>query len=179
MSDSSNNPSWWSTVPGILTAVAAVIAAVGGLLAVVAQNGYLTGVRAPATSSQPAASAPAVTSPELAARPSRSPSAAIDRPTAEGFKGILVTSTDGSVISLPPDSEMDGSALPLNNGQKIRFDVLAAVDVEQPFDGSVRLTFVNGRQLDAKTGNYSLSGKNDLGPYRGFLSGIRRIEFVR
>ena len=77
------------------------------------------------------------------------------------------------------NAEMSGSAFPLNSGQQVQFDRLVRVDVEQPFDGSVRLTFVNGQQLDTKTGNYSLTGKNDLGPYRSFLSNMRRIDFLR
>ena len=42
MADEPNKPgSWWTTVPGILTATAAVITAVTGLLAILSQNGVL------------------------------------------------------------------------------------------------------------------------------------------
>ena len=191
MSDDTGGRSWWSTVPGMLTALAGLITAVGGLLTIMAQNGYLngrpTGEQAPAVSQRAGPADKGVGAPSspltnhaVPATVVTSPAEIVGELKAQGFKGIVVTSKDGSVVSLRPDADMTGSAaLPLNSGQQVQFDRLVRVDVEQPFDGSVRLTFVNGQQLDTKTGNYSLTGKNDLGPYRAFLEQMRRIDFLR
>ena len=37
--------SWWTTLPGVLTAIAAVLTAVTGLVAVLAQQGVIGGAR--------------------------------------------------------------------------------------------------------------------------------------
>ena len=73
--------SWWTTMPGILTATAAVITAATGLLAILAQNGVLgeknktlvsekaSAVReavTPTTSTSPASSDPTTTAPKPA-----------------------------------------------------------------------------------------------------------------
>ena len=191
MTDEDTARSWWSTVPGVLTAAAAVITAAGGLVAILAQNGLLQ--RSPAngerTTEQPRPGAPVSPNPGPSGAPPRadvsssavahSPAEVIDGLRARGFHGIAVTSGDGTVTSLLPGAEIDGASLPLTSGQKVQFDRLQRVDIEQPWDGTVRLTFVNGQQLDTKTGNYSLTGKNELGPFRGFLSNMRSIEFLR
>ncbi|WP_426168868.1 hypothetical protein [Pseudoduganella sp. R-34] len=41
MSEQKTDPSWWQTLPGVLTGIAAVITAVGGAIAVLHQNGLL------------------------------------------------------------------------------------------------------------------------------------------
>jgi hypothetical protein len=55
MSEPKEGASWWQTIPGILTGVAAVITAVGGIFAAIHQSGIFAGKRSPAT--PPAASA--------------------------------------------------------------------------------------------------------------------------
>lgn len=183
--------SWWATLPGILTALAAIITAVGGLLAVLGQQGVLgskasstsgAGLVAPSTS----VNAPRSTAVDAALVPGLRSGAALQSPAqvvaglrAQGFKGLTVTATDGSVISLRPSAEINGQAFPLSNGQLVQFDRIVSVDVEQPWDGRVKLTLTNGQQLATTTGSYTLVGSNELGQYRSSMTDIRRIDFLR
>lgn len=41
MSEQKTGTSWWQTLPGVLTGIAAVITAVGGMIAVIYQSGFL------------------------------------------------------------------------------------------------------------------------------------------
>lgn len=182
--------SWWSTLPGVLTALAAIITAVGGLLAVLGQQGVL-GSKAStagglAAAGAASANAPRGTAVDAGVARVQPPGAALQSPAqvvaglqAQGFKGLAVTAIDGSVISLRPGAEINGPAFPLANGQLVQFDRIASVDVEQPWDGRVKLTLTNGQQLAATTGSYTLVGSNELGHYRASLTDIRRIDFVR
>ena len=83
------------------------------------------------------------------------------------------------MISLPPNAEIHGQAFPLASVQSVQFDRIVSIDIEQPWDGRVKLTLTNGQQLAATTGSYVLSGANELGRYQGLMSDIRRIDFIR
>lgn len=175
--------SWWTTLPGLLTAVAGIITALGGLVAVLAQHGLLGGAPAAAGTSPagtPATAAPSSAGP--AAPPAPPAVAAAPVPTtapAATLKSVRVTAKDGSVVSLKASSDLTGTGLPLQSGQEIAFDRLERVDIGQPWDGSVTLTLVGGSRLDATALNLPVSGSNELGPYLAMLSDIRRIEFIR
>ena len=189
---------WWATLPGILTALAGIITALAGLFAVLGQQGVLGG-KAPAaatsfTTAPPSAATLSPNSQATATRraatdaaqiqpvagvPVKSPAQVIEGLRAQGFKGLAVTAVDGSVISLPPTAEIHGQSFPLNNGQHVQFDRIVSVEVEQPWNGSVTITLTNGQQLAATTGNYTLSGVNELGRYMASMSDVRRIDFVR
>ena len=43
MSEQKTGASWWQTLPGVLTGIAAVITAVGGVVAVIHQSGFFSG----------------------------------------------------------------------------------------------------------------------------------------
>ena len=182
---------WWATLPGVLTALAAIITALAGLFAVLGQQGVLGGKTTPAPVASPAAPSNGpvglgaqggptqVAAAQPAAAPAQSPALVVAGLRAQGFKGLAVTAKDRSVISLAPSAEIYGQAFPLSSGQKVEFDRIASVDIGQPWDGRIRITLVNGQQLDATTGSYTLAGSNELGRYMGSLPDIRRIEFLR
>jgi len=200
--------SWWGTMPGVLTALAGIITAVGGLVAVLSQNGLIgaksTGAGAgPASSSTPGANvatpatppaaqpaagptpAPTATTPPtvVSAGPgtiAHSPAEVLSGLKARGFVGVAVAHKDGSTVALAPGVELGSDqAVTLNNGQKVLFDRIASIDIEQPWDGSVKLNLVNGQQLVTKATNYTFYGKNELGPYSVLLENLKRIDFVR
>jgi hypothetical protein len=99
---------------------------------------------------------------------------------ARGFIGVAVTHKDGSTVALAPGVELGSDqAVMLSNGQKVLFDRITSIDIEQPWDGSVKLNLVNGQQLVTKATNYTFYGKNDLGPYSVLLENLKRIDFVR
>lgn len=52
MSEQKTGTSWWQTLPGVLTGIAAVITAVGGMIAVIYQSGLL-GKEAPSSLASP------------------------------------------------------------------------------------------------------------------------------
>jgi hypothetical protein len=184
--------SWWTTVPGILTALAATIIAVGGLIAVLTQAGLIDrGTLSRIASAEPA---PAVgkaanhtTAP--AGNPAResnaiahSPAEVISGLRAERFKGIAITQNDGTVIPVRPGTfQVRGSVsgFPLANGQTIDFDRVKGVDVLS--QDRLRLLLVNGQQIEADVEGpfYYLVGENDLGQFRGHIKEVTRIDFLR
>lgn len=197
--------SWWSTMPGLLTALGGTITAVAGLVAILAQSG-LVGSKADAgkaaLASPPADKAAASPStpktPETMARaqdtgavaaaaaPSadpvpvaRSPAEVLAGLRSVGFKGLAVTHRDGTVVALAPGAEITGEMLKLSNGQSVQFERLVSITIEQPWDGSATLTLTNGQRLATKLKDYNLYGKNALGPYRELLSNLKQIDFVR
>jgi hypothetical protein len=196
--------SWWSTMPGVLTALAGIITAVGGLVAVLSQNGLIgaksTGAGAgPASSSTPGAklATPATQpaagpTPVSTAKPpptvvsagpgpiAHSPAEVLSGLKARGFVGVAVTHKDGSTAALAPGAELGShEAVELTNGQRVMFDRITSIEIEQPWDGSVKINLVNGQQLVTKATNYGFSGKNELGPYSVLLENLKRIDFVR
>jgi hypothetical protein len=196
--------SWWSTMPGVLTALAGIITAVGGLVAVLSQNGLIgaksTGAGAgPASSSTPGATvATPATQPAAGPTPvstakppptvvsagpgpiAHSPAEVLSGLKARGFVGVAVTHKDGSTAALAPGAELGShEAVELTNGQRVMFDRITSIEIEQPWDGSVKINLVNGQQLVTKATNYGFSGKNELGPYSVLLENLKRIDFVR
>jgi hypothetical protein len=77
MADERNKSSWWQTAPGLMTATAAVIAAVTGLIGGLNQVGLLDRVKAPPTATAPA---PAPAPESGATRPDSTPAREAARP---------------------------------------------------------------------------------------------------
>lgn len=190
--------SWWSTLPGLLTALAGIITAVGGLIAVLVQAGLIGNRTAPAgaqtqatvgaesgrtapADAVPPKAADATAAPVAADTPSPSPPPAATADAAAGAThgAVLVTSKGGSRVTLKPGAEILGDRLPLQDGQEVGFDRLLSIDITQPWDGTLALTLRDGRRLEVRAANTTLSGVSELGRYLLSLSEIRRIEFVR
>ena len=194
--------SWWSTMPGVLTALAGIITALGGLVAVLSQTGLIGAksegdVSDVSIASKPVEPAAAVavnaampipraattsagaSSVAVDSSVARSPAEVLTGLKARDFKGLAVTHKDGSTIALAPGAEVNGAALRLSNGQNVQFERIVSVEIDQPWDGSATLTLTNGQRLATKLDDYNLYGKNDLGPYRELLSNLRHIDFLR
>jgi hypothetical protein len=96
MEEKTKSSSWWQTLPGILTAVAALITAVGGAAVAFHQAGFFdhAGQRAPQVQNDPA-------------RPSKGPenSGAIDT-NSGGTNSSTNPSTGSRPLTLPPGSEV-------------------------------------------------------------------------
>lgn len=192
MADQDNRDgSWWTTVPGILTALAAVITATGGLIAVLTQNSFFeSDDRQPTGASVGAVSpAPAETNPRRSVAPtrltseqrpqtvSRSPADVVADLRARRFEGVVLTLSDDTVVSVQPSAF---SAFSLKNGQSVNYDRIRSVEVRQPWNGRLLFNLLNGQQLE---GEISLPpyfyGKNELGDYVGNWANIERIDFLR
>jgi hypothetical protein len=151
----------------MLTAVAALLTALGGLLAVLVNAGLLgrSDAAAPAPVSGPVA--PPVPGTKASSAPQM----------IGPVKGAVVTGVDGSEIRL---TQLHATELPFKSGQRIEFDRVARLDIGQPWDGSVVVTLVNGQQLQlGGAENLLFGGRNELGGYSTSLSSLRRIEFQR
>jgi len=107
---------WWTTVPGVLTALAAIITATGGLIAVLVQAGLLGGandrlshgssVLPRSTAETPSPSEPRERT-SSAARGSTQVAPSATEATSElrpqqPFRGAAITLNDGSVVRLQP-----------------------------------------------------------------------------
>lgn len=182
--ESSGTGSWWSTLPGILTATAAVLTATSGLLAILVQNGVLgekgkNFIGGPAPSANNVASAPSPAAP-------RGPVAAPDEKlSARPFSGALVTMADGSQVKLRDDIRewCAGTVLKSVQGQSISLDLMKRFDVVDwasgSSKGSVKIVLNNGQVLNEKIDACGFRGRNDLGDFVGDFDKIRSVEFVR
>jgi hypothetical protein len=184
--ESSGTGSWWATLPGILTAIATVITALTGLLAILAQNGVLGEKSKSFITGQTEVVSRASVKPEVAAN---------DKPTAgtgitevqlarKPFTGAVVTMTDGSVIKLRDNiREYCGgiAALRTVQGQTINMDIMSRFDIIDwsSQKGAVKITLNNGEVLNVTIDACYFDGRNDLGDFRGDFSQIRSVEFVR
>ena len=174
-------------MPGVLTAVAAIITATGGLIAVLVQGGFLgPGERRVSGSPAGASLVPTDTQPRqtpdpassAATRPaiSRSPAEVVKELRAQRFEGMVVTHTDGTVVSIQPTSSTHFS---LTNGQTVAYDRIKRAEPQHPWNGRVRFTLVNGQQLDAQVSIRYFWGLNELGSYTGDLGKVEAIDFLR
>lgn len=201
--------SWWATMPGILTAAAAVITAATGLLAILAQNGVFgeknknlvsektATVREAVTSATPAPSADSGTPTANPARlTATAPSDASSGPRenaasgivsvplhAAPFKGAIVTLLDGSVVKLRDGVKewMNGTVLKTTTGQAIEMQRMRRFELSdwKNHTGNARITLNNGDVIDVRIDAYSMVGSNDLGDFSSDFAKIRSVEFVR
>jgi len=187
----SNEPrvtgSWWATLPGLLTATAAVITAVTGLVAILAQNGvlgeksknFMTGQSNEVTKEVQALE-PIGPTKKLEVE------TGISEPqlTHKAFTGAIVSLSDGSVIKLRDNiREYCGGDAVLRTvqGQTIKMDLISRFDVIDWSDqkGTVKISLNNGQVLNATISACFIEGRNDLGDFRGDFKGLRAVEFIR
>jgi hypothetical protein len=167
MAEAQNKPSFWATLPGILTGVAALITAVGGLLVAVHYHG-------------------------LNAKPQDDPTV-VDQPKTapeQPHKAIVtLTETDGTTLTVDANSlewEMGPSMreFTLSTGQSIPFDKIKTIDVLEAGDRTttVQVTLTDGRTLQGVVdgGRYAgFRGESDIGHVRVVIGMLRQIRFQR
>ncbi len=177
--------SFWTTLPGILTGIAAVVTAVTGLIIGLSQQ---RGPDAPAEGSAPAAAATvrAERPPAESTRPAPDANPPADAPRKEAT--VIITAQDGSVTTVYGDSfqhRQTGRELPLLSGQSIPFDRIAAIDVTRIDSDRARVnvTLVNGAvhsgAISAGLSPYAFTGTNDLGSFEIRVDQLARITFER
>ena len=136
MRDEQNKPNFWTTLPGILTGVAAILTAIGGLLVVVHPFRSNTDGRD--------RRAQAVTVPEKseASKPQPPPYNSLSEtshdPQQKQKTVAVITENDGTILTVDADSLVwfGGTITPrefnLNSGQSIPFDKIKVIDVLTP-----------------------------------------------
>lgn len=193
-------PSWWQTLPGVLTALAATITALSGLVALLFQNGVF-GSKADAkvksepiphvASTAPVAPAEATSRPTsatgTASPPGTTGKAATPRPWADAEAVLL--KRDGSTARVRASSFSNcisvNHELTLDNGQSIAFEKMSGFDVLQADDHTsatakarLKLLLLNGSEVSATVeANCDLFGTNDLGRVTTYYDQLRGVRF--
>jgi hypothetical protein len=184
--------SFWQTVPGVVTAVAALITALGGLLTVLIQNDLLSvgSPRDQSPAAQPEASSPQVpideptaVGPTGASEPSE-PADLIpwDRATAQFVRD------DGTTISVMAKTvslACETGELKLANGQTLSLQLVDSIQFETIYwetnDADGEVSLLDGQTLTDPiyTWNCPVSGTNELGTVVVDLDDIKGIDFQR
>jgi hypothetical protein len=188
MTEPSKPASWWQTLPGILTGVAAVVTAVSGLVGLLFQQGVL-GRRAepaaPVAVQAKAQTAPA--SVPLAAPVAPPPPAG--KPWAEAV--AVITLRGGQATRVPAATFRHcisvGDDLTLDSGQAVPFEKMRGFDVtraDAPGTAGGKTSLVihlrDGSELKGTMdANCDLFGTNDLGRFSTTFDKLQGVRFER
>ena len=180
--------SFWHTVPGLITAVAALITALTGLGAFLVHNGIIGGASEAGT---PAVVASTPNGGE--SNPSRSdapPTATTDAsaliPWPKATATLVRKDGSSATVKAPTVGLACGTEeLQFENGQRVRLDLVRSIEFDAIYvenssaDGTV--TLLDGRKLTdpIHTWNCPIMGTNDLGRLEIQLRDIKRIDFDR
>jgi hypothetical protein len=170
--------SFWTTLPGFLTGIAAVLTAVTGLLVVMYPHGF-----AGSPDGRPAAVSPQDAT--AAAKGAGQTSTNASETHRQGKPAVLVVGKDGTESRLSLNSFRDsysGEAIQLKNGQSIPFDKIGSVDFLETHDyeQDVRVTLTDGQALEgAIMSGEQMTGDTDIGPFSISVKSLKRILFER
>jgi hypothetical protein len=171
--------SFWTTMPGVLTGIAAVLTAVTGLLVVMYPHGF--------AGSKEGSPAAAISSKDaVGGAPNAAGSSAPASATPKQQKPtVLVVGKDGTQtgVSLRGfQDSMYGEAIQLKNGQAIPFDKIRSVDFVEThgYDEDVKVTLTDGRTLEGDImAGEQLTGETDIGPFSISVKDVKQIVFER
>ncbi len=104
MSEENKTPSWWQTMPGLLTGIAAIITALAGMTAVLYQNGVLGGKEKSSVQGQPPK---AVVRPEPISPDSSQPLHPANAPSTPSSEPTLDASKKTSSANTAPEKRSD------------------------------------------------------------------------
>jgi len=182
MADPQKSASWWQTLPGILTGLAAFITAISGLIALLYQNGFLDNKKEqtrPAiatTSTSAAEQAPAVST----TTPSRKPWSDME---------AVILGQDGSTTKVRADSFSNcisvNHELTLEAGQSVPFNRMSSFEVLHADDhtstnakAKIKIELLNGSAVSGTVeANCDLFGNNDLGRFTTYYDLVRSVHF--
>lgn len=171
---------FWKTLPGVLTAIAALLTAIAGLYGIFGHRPTAADKSVVPGPVKPGAREP---------QPEPSPaSVANDRADATA----VITESDGSVLTVRANSvRWTPGATPeeigLNNGQSVPIGKIKTIDVLKVEDAAtaIRITLVDGRTIEGSvTGGRvdfgtRFEGESDVGKVSVRVSLVRRIAFQR
>jgi hypothetical protein len=185
LADSESKQSFWTTIPGILTGLAAVLTALTGLFLAIyhpSSDGSDQPKRAPIVDgdARPAPTGPASTS---ATNP-LSPPASVPTTVDAGSQGsVTMRSRAGETTQLALKSfkhNYTDDAIQLASGQTISFEKIHVMDF-LTVDGdahqvSLKITLVDGRVVNGSLATgYAFKGESDLGPFTIFLTDVKQV----
>lgn len=175
--------SFWHTAAGIITAVATLVTALGGVLAILVQNDVIDwggdgGSRVVADSPDVAGPDQTVSGVTTKASPQvpwvRATAALVRK---DGSSATVKAATVGLACST--------QTLVFENGQRVSLELVRSIQFDAIYlenssaDGVV--TLLDGQQLTdpIHTWNCPVTGANELGPLQVQLQDIKRIDFHR
>lgn len=201
MSDTEKTGSWWQTLPGVLTALAAVITAVTGLVALFVQHSggaekasaaapTQAGVASPAAQqAKPSGISSAGASPGVSSTTATSP--AQPTPLAKPWSQVqaAVLGKDGSTTRVRAETLSNcisvNHELTLDGGQSIGFERMAGFEVLQAerhtsstAKAQIKVTLLSGGSVTGMVeANCDLFGENEMGRFSTFFDQLRSVHF--
>jgi hypothetical protein len=169
----SDKPAFWTTLPGVLTGIAALLTAATGLLIVVHPHGF--GGAATGSGTERAKTT-AVEGGDSSLSSASSPQ--------QGKKAtVLAAGKDGTETRVFRNSFRDsysGEAIQLKNGQSISFEKIRAIDFLEvhEYEQDVRVTLTDGRAVDGVImSGEQITGDTDIGPFSISVKNLKRVLF--
>lgn len=175
---------FWKTLPGMLTAIAALLTAIAALYGIFGQK--------PKPADQVVAGP--VTPGARDAQPQSSPASTATNPASapRAAATAVITENDGSVITVPANSlkwtpSLNPGEIALNNGQSVPLDRIKTIDVLNVEDTStkIRITLIGGETIEGSVlgGRADLGtrfeGESDVGKVSVRVSVVKRIALQR
>ena len=196
MADESPKQSFWTTLPGILTGMAAVLTAAGGIILGLHQSGsfsskdqHETPSAATTTVTERAPEAPPLSG-TANAQPSGLSAKSVERSLAEkstpasaSATDLVITQTDGTTLPVYLENlnfAGNGRGVTLTTGQSVDFGKIKSIDVSGDESRiNYRITLTNGEVFTGNSDNPSgaIMGQNRLGSVYAPLKKIKRITF--
>jgi hypothetical protein len=190
MADDARAPRWWQTLPGLVTAVATLVTAAGGLLVILAQTGMIGGTIPAAAPEKTPRSTADVAGGGPANPASRGDDSSPQRQAAGlkpwGQSEVVVTRRDGQTMTVRAETFSNcltgRQKLALASGQEVAFGLMRSIDVVEsdPVSAAVVITLHDGRALaDRTAANCDLFGFNTLGRASVLFKDVKRVDFRR
>ena len=176
MAEPEKKQSFWSTMPGILTGVAAVLTAVTGLWLAIAPHEHAGGGAEHASGAVP---------PVQCATPPASMAQNTSSAQTANQGSVVVTSRAGEVTRLSRRTfvhNFTDKSIELTSGQTIAFEKIKTMDFLAEHSEldmvDVKVTLTDGRTVDGDLRrNYAFTGESDLGPFRILVQDVKQIAF--
>ena len=175
MAEPNERQSFWTTLPGILTGLAALLTAGTGLF--LALNHPRDAASHTDRPTPPAVSSAA---PVSTLEPAASPGTATPNAAKES---VIVTSRNGEVTRLAGKTfrhSVGGKSIELTSGQTVPFEKIRSIDFENVSNSEapVHVTLTDGRVLEgAVSTNNLFEGENDIGPFSIYMTNVKRVAF--
>jgi hypothetical protein len=184
--DGLRSHSFWKTLPGILTALAAVITAVGGTIAILLQAGIIGGTGnspgQPAAATRPTVVATATTSASTEGVSAGKPWTDVQ---------ARITAKDGSMVLVRAETLRfcisAGTGINLNDSLDIAFEKMSLIEVLRSDvalspggKATLRVTLSSGTTKDGTiTSGCDFFGQAEEGRYSLYPDKLQKIEFLR
>jgi hypothetical protein len=181
------SPSFWHTLPGFLTAIAALITAVGGLVAVLIQTGVIHTARSASDSGPIVVSSPPTTPAGDNFPPTHGDTPAGARKSWAETEAVITDANGATSVRAPSLSSCISvnQTLTLNGSQDIPFERMRGFEVlrADPFGtpagiAILRIRLLDGRAIEGRVdAQCDIFGYNDLGRYTTSWQSLKRVEF--